>query len=65
MTKPVNPVAPRQTTSGPIGRSHSVWLGGMRFTSGVGTRVHEIDGESKTAPSPVETRSSPPRSRNA
>jgi putative redox protein len=54
MTTPNQP-APRVTSSGPIGRSHSVWHGGMRFTSGTGTRTHEIDGESKTAPSPVET----------
>ena len=47
--------APRQTSSGPIGRSHSVWQGGMRFIAGVGERVHAIDGNSKTAPSPVET----------
>src|SRR5205823_5592817 len=47
--------APRQTTSGPIGRSHSVWQGGLRFMSGTGERVHAIDGNSKTAPSPVET----------
>ena len=47
--------APRQTSSGPIGRSHSVWQGGMRFVSGTGERVHAIDGNSKTAPSPVET----------
>lgn len=47
--------SPRQTGSGPIGRSHSVWQGGMRFVSGTGGRVHEIDGNSKTAPSPVET----------
>jgi putative redox protein len=27
----------------------------MRFVSGIGERVHAIDGNSKTAPSPVET----------
>lgn len=47
--------APRKTTSGPIGHSHSVWQGGLRFVAGIGERVHAIDGNSKTAPSPVET----------
>jgi putative redox protein len=32
-----------------------VWRGGLLFDAGVGERRHSIDGDSKTAPSPVET----------
>jgi len=45
----------RPSIGNPIARSHSVWRGGMEFDAGVGERVHKIDGNSKVAPSPVET----------
>jgi putative redox protein len=32
-----------------------VWKGGLRFEAGAGERTHAVDGNSKTAPSPVET----------
>ena len=57
MTKPaVKGGAPaRPSVGSPIARSHAVWREGLAFTAGVGERVHAIDGNSKTAPSPVET----------
>jgi putative redox protein len=45
----------RPSIGNPIARSHAVWRGGLQFDAGVGDRVHAIDGNSKTAPSPVET----------
>src|ERR1051325_2525740 len=54
MPQPVKAPA-RPSVPNPIARSHSVWKGDMRFESGVGDRTHHIDGQSKTAPSPVET----------
>jgi putative redox protein len=45
----------RPSIGNPIARSHVAWRGGMEFVAGVGDRVHAIDGNSKTAPSPVET----------
>src|SRR5437764_11402242 len=45
----------RPSVGNPVARSHSVWRGGMEFDAGVGERVHKIDGNSKVAPSPVET----------
>lgn len=45
----------RPSLGNPIARSHSVWRGELLFESGVGERTHAIDGNSKTAPSPVET----------
>jgi putative redox protein len=38
-----------------ITRSHATWRGGMVFVAGNGDRVHAIDGDSREAPSPVET----------
>src|SRR2546428_12271857 len=38
-----------------ITRSHTTWRGGMLFVAGNGDRVHAIDGDSREAPSPVET----------
>jgi putative redox protein len=35
--------------------SRAVWRGGLRFDAGKDARVHAIDGNSKEAPSPVET----------
>jgi len=45
----------RPSVGNPIAHSHAVWRGGLQFEAGVGERVHAIDGNSKTAPSPVET----------
>ena len=45
----------RPSVGNPITRSHSVWKSGMLFESGSGERTHMIDGQSKQAPSPVET----------
>src|SRR6185295_9473206 len=58
MTDPTRPaVKPpaRPSMGNPIARSHAVWRGELRFDAGVGERTHAIDGNSKTAPSPVET----------
>jgi putative redox protein len=46
---------PRQTSGNPIARSHAEWKGGLVFQTGIGERTHTIDGNSKVAPSPVET----------
>src|SRR5258705_4296396 len=53
-TPKVKPPA-RPSVGLPIARSHAVWRGGLEFTAGIGERVHAIDANSKTAPSPVET----------
>jgi putative redox protein len=45
----------RPSIGNPIARSHAVWRGDLRFDAGVDDRVHAIDGNSKNAPSPVET----------
>jgi putative redox protein len=45
----------RPSVGNPIARSHAVWRGDLRFDAGVGERTHAIDGNSKAAPSPVET----------
>lgn len=45
----------RPSVGNPIARSHAVWRGDLRFDAGVGKRTHAIDGNSKVAPSPVET----------
>ena len=47
----------RPSVGNPITKSHSVWKGGMLFESGSGdgTRTHLVDGQSKQAPSPVES----------
>ena len=50
------PRAPARPSIGnPIARSHSVWRQGFEFESGVDGRTHIIDGNSRAAPSPVET----------
>ena len=54
-TRPSANAPARPSAGTPIARSHAVWRGGMEFEAGVGERVHAIDGNSKTAPSPVET----------
>lgn len=45
----------RPSVGAPITRSHCTWRGGLLFDAGAGERVHQIDGNSKMAPSPVET----------
>jgi putative redox protein len=45
----------RPSVGNPIARSHAVWKGGLLYEAGVGERTHLIDGNSKEAPSPVET----------
>ena len=55
MTNPDPRPAPRPSTGNPIARSHAEWKTGLVFETGVGTRTHTIDGNSKVAPSPVET----------
>ena len=55
MTKPAVKPPARPSVGNPIARSHAVWRGDLRFDAGVGERVHAIDGNSITAPSPVET----------
>jgi len=53
MTTPKAPARP--SAGNPITKSHAIWRGGLRFDAGVGDRMHAIDGDSKQAPSPVET----------
>jgi len=55
MTNPDPKPAPRPSTGNPIARSHSEWKTGLVFETGIGARTHTIDGNSKAAPSPVET----------
>ena len=57
MTTPsANPLPPERASIGnPVARSHAVWKGGLLYEAGVGERKHLIDGNSKQAPSPVET----------
>jgi putative redox protein len=54
MTNPATPPA-RPSTGNPIAKSHAIWKGGLLYEAGVGDRKHLIDGNSKAAPSPVET----------
>lgn len=55
MTTPgVNPPS-RPSTGNPVARSRAVWKGGLLYEAGIGERTHLIDGNSNTAPSPVET----------
>lgn len=55
MTKPESSAPARPSVESPVTHSHSVWRGGLLFDSGAGERVHQVDGNSKMAPSPVET----------
>lgn len=55
MTTPNTKPPARPSTGSPIARSHAVWKSGLIFEAGVGDRTHAIDGNSKVAPSPVET----------
>jgi len=54
--KDATPPAPARPSVGiPTVRAHAVWRGGLLFDAGVGDRIQQIDGNSKVAPSPVET----------
>lgn len=55
MTNPDPTRAPRPSTGNPIARAHAEWKHGLIFDAGVGERRITIDGNSKEAPSPVET----------
>ena len=55
MTTPASTPPARPSTGNPIAKSHAVWKGGLLYEAGVGERKHLIDGNSKAAPSPVET----------
>lgn len=55
MTDSAAKPAARPSTGNPIAKSHAEWRSGLLFQAGVGERTHAIDGNSKTAPSPVET----------
>lgn len=55
MTRPDTKPPARPSVGNPIAKSHNVWRAGLLFDSGVDERVHQIDGNSKMAPSPVET----------
>lgn len=39
----------------PVARSRVVWKGGLLWQAGIDDRTHLLDGDSKQAPSPVET----------
>jgi putative redox protein len=55
MTTPASTPPARPSTGNPVAKSHAVWKGGLLYEAGVGDRKHLIDGNSKAAPSPVET----------
>jgi putative redox protein len=56
MTTPGSAPPPsRPSTGNPVARAHAEWKGGLLYKAGVGDRTHLIDGNSKQAPSPVET----------
>lgn len=55
MTIPSSNPPSRPSTGKPVAHSHAEWKGGLSFEAGVGGRTHLIDGNSKDAPSPVET----------
>jgi putative redox protein len=55
MTTPDTKPPARPSSGSPTARTHCVWRGGLLFDSGVDDRVHQMDGNSKMAPSPVET----------
>jgi putative redox protein len=55
MTIPGNNPPSRPSTGNPVAHSHAEWKGGLLYEAGVNGRTHLIDGNSKEAPSPVET----------
>lgn len=55
MTTPSGNPPSRPSTGNPVAHSHAEWKEGLLFEAGVGGRTQLIDGNSKQAPSPVET----------
>jgi putative redox protein len=55
MTTPSGNPPARPSTGKPVAHSHAEWKGGLLYEAGVGDRKQLIDGNSKAAPSPVET----------
>jgi len=55
MTTPSGNPPSRPSTGNPVAHSHAEWKGGLLYEAGVGGRTQLIDGNSKEAPSPVET----------
>jgi putative redox protein len=55
MSTTPKPEQARPSTGNPIAKSHAEWIKGLEFKVGIGERTHVIDGNSKIAPSPVET----------
>ena len=55
MTTPSGNPPSRPSTGNPVAHSHAEWKGGLLYEAGVGDRTQLIDGNSKQAPSPVET----------
>ena len=56
MSADAKPETSRPSTGNPVARAHAEWLKqGLQFKAGVGERTITIDGNSKIAPSPVET----------
>jgi putative redox protein len=55
MTTPSGNPPSRPSTGNPVAHSHAEWKGGLLYEAGVGGRTQLIDGNSKQAPSPVET----------
>ena len=54
-TKSTVPAPARPSVGTPTVRTHATWKGGLQFEAVAGDRVQTIDGNSKAAPSPVET----------
>ena len=55
MSSTPTPEQSRPSTGNPIAKSRADWIKGLEFPVGIGERTHLIDGNSKIAPSPVET----------
>lgn len=55
MTTPSGSPPSRPSTGNPVAHSHAEWKGGLLYEAGVGGRTQLIDGNSREAPSPVET----------
>ena len=55
MTNPEPKPPQRPSIGNPIANAHAEWKAGLVFEAGVGERKITIDGDSKKAPSPVET----------
>jgi putative redox protein len=55
MTTPSSSPRARPSTGNPVAHAHAEWKGGLLYEAGVDGRTHLVDGNSKAAPSPVET----------